>query len=162
MEHFPYTPTEEQASQGHSYEPQDPNVRGPNQQDPNPHAQDLPDPLTTAALLLLPYEMGQQYLLLWQNAPDKEATARLIRETVRLLQLTEANARAHPTSARAGATPSAADRAESDKKRALMKTINKIKDYNGKIQGDATREHLYDCERYFQRVAEFSSAELTD
>jgi hypothetical protein len=43
-----------------------------------------------------------------------------------------------------------------------MKTINKIKDYNGKIQGDATREHLYDCERYFQRVAEFSSAELTD
>ncbi|GLI82311.1 hypothetical protein PoHVEF18_010757 [Penicillium ochrochloron] len=95
--------------------------------------------------------MGQQYLLLWQNAPDKEATARLIRETVRLLQLTEANARAHPTSARAGTTPGTTDRAESDKKRALMKTINKIKDYNGKIQGDAAREHLYDCERYFQR-----------
>jgi hypothetical protein len=93
----------------------------------------------------------------------------LIRETVRLLQLTEANVRASvvlsvnlTAPAEAVATPAGNDRAEADKKRALLKTIRKIRDYTGKIQGDAAREYLYDCERYFQQVAEFSASALID
>jgi hypothetical protein len=162
MEHFPHAPNDEQAPQAYTQEQQDPNAQGTGQSAANPYAQDLPDALTTAALLSLPYDMGQQYLLLWQNSGDKEGTARLIRETVRLLQLTEENARRLAPPATMGPTPIANDRAEADKKRALLKTITRIRDYAGKIQGDAAREYLYDCERYFQRVAEFSSAEVTD
>ena len=106
--------------------------------------------------------MGEQYLRLWQTSQDRNATALLIRETVRLLQVTEANAKAQ-TGATANITAPVGDnRAEADKKRALLKTIPKIRAYAGKIQGDAAREYLYDCERYFQQVAEFSTSALID
>ena len=159
MEQFPNPPTDEQAP---GREQQDPNVQGSNQPNPNPPGQDLPDALTTAALLLLPREIGEQYLRLWQTSQDRDATALLVRETVRLLQLTEANARARPETSANATIPGRDERAEADKKRALLKTIPKIRAYAGKIQGDAAREYLYDCERYFQQVAEFSTSALID
>jgi hypothetical protein len=146
MEHFPYTPTDEQAL---GQEPQGPIIHEQDRQGPNPQGQDTPDPLTTAALLLLPYEMGEQYLRLWQTSQDRNATALLIRETVRLLQLTEANARTRSEPAASSTNPVGNDRAEADKRRALLKTIPKIRTYTGKIQSDAAREYLFDCERYF-------------
>jgi hypothetical protein len=78
------------------------------------------------------------------------------------MQLAEANARATATQPTPTAAPAGNDRAEADKKQALLKTIPKIRDYTGKIQGDAAREYLYDCERYFQQVAEFSASALVD
>jgi hypothetical protein len=82
MEQFPNPSTDEQAL---GQEPQGLGPQESNQPGLNPQGQDLPDPLTTAALLLLPHGIGEQYLHLWQTAQDRDATALLIRETVRLL-----------------------------------------------------------------------------
>jgi hypothetical protein len=64
MEQFPNPSTDEQAL---GQEPQGLGPQESNQPGLNPQGQDLPDPLTTAALLLLPHGIGEQYLHLWQG-----------------------------------------------------------------------------------------------
>ena len=43
-------------------------------------------------------------------------------------------------------------------KRALMKSVRAIDEYDGRIQNNATCKYLRDCERYFREIAQFAGA----
>ena len=136
-----------------------------------PSADEALNQVVRELLQTIPQALAAQYWDLWENTNPNTRVAclRLISDTaaaLRAQRVPESTATPTPTTSLAPGTgsprPGADDRADSEKRRAILKTIVKIRDYNGKIPDEAAREYLYDCERYFRQIAEFSHATMTD
>lgn len=123
------------------------------------------DPITIRALQVMPTALAATYIDLWREENDLDGITRLIHETARSFERdrqerpTEPAHVETPVNAPIHTEPSVAITAS---KRALMKGIRNIEEYNSHIKDDAARKYLRDCERYFREIAQFTGMEPED
>lgn len=146
--------------------PQDPHRVEQGQPSGTSAADEALNQVVRELLQTIPQALAAQYWDLWENTnpSTRVACLRLISDTAAALRAQNVPpiSTATPTPGTGSPRPNADERADSEKRKAILKTIGKIRDYNGKIPDEAAREYLYDCERYFRQIGEFSHSKMTD
>lgn len=119
------------------------------------------DERTARALSVLPPALAETYANMWRVDGNLVVVSDMIIRTAAAFEHERAE-RGTPQVTHYDNTISDAVRAQSSAlaaKRALIKSVRAIDEYDGRIQDDAARKYLRDCERYFREITQFAGAQ---
>lgn len=121
------------------------------------------DKRTADALSALPPALAEMYAHMWNEGSNLAAVSDIIIRIAAVFEDDRAGrSTRQPVAPHVTETSNiSAVNAQSNAlaaKRALMKSVRAIDEYDGRIQNDAARKYLRDCERYFREIAQFARA----
>jgi hypothetical protein len=117
-------------------------------------------PETDRALNQLPHDVAVLHYQAWHMAPDKAIQSQLIK--IAAEREAEAALRATASVPPVAVRETHPDSAQIAIRKAILKSIRPIDNYDGRYKNDAARKYLLDCERYFREITQYAGAEPQD